>query len=269
MDQLLLLPTQLLQNYDLVWSFLLVFFRFCSMLVIMPGIGNGTAGLAIRVPGALMMSYAATVNATPAHLPTEFGDFFLAIFSEIIFGMALGSIPAMVVAGMQMALQLTSTTMGLSAGQMYDASMGISLTSLGIFGGNVAIGLFLLMGGHHHVIYAVSGLGGEIIPGTFLINDRTITLIIDRVGLIFTAGTMISAPVIVAILLTKFVMGLVTRAVPQVNIFIIAFPLTIGIGLIITALSLPEVGHYLERDFRRAEQEIIILTDETQHIDQS
>ena len=66
-------------------------------------------------------------------------------------------------------------------------------------------------------------------------------------------GVMISAPVIVALLLTNFVLAIISKAVPTVNIFIISFPLTIAVGLGISLLALPEVGHYISRQFLRME----------------
>jgi flagellar biosynthetic protein FliR len=66
-------------------------------------------------------------------------------------------------------------------------------------------------------------------------------------------GVMISAPVIVALLLTNFVLAIISKAVPTVNIFIISFPLTVGVGLGISLFALPEVGHYISQQFLKIE----------------
>jgi flagellar biosynthesis protein FliR len=64
---------------------------------------------------------------------------------------------------------------------------------------------------------------------------------------------MIAAPVIVALLLTNFVLAIISKAVPTVNIFIISFPLTVAVGLGLSTLALPEAGHYISRQFVRLE----------------
>lgn len=263
MDTAFLFPIHILENFDKVWTFILIFIRFVAMMVFIPGLGGGAMGIRIRIPAIIVMTFVSCSTSATASLPTEWGGIVASMFSELLFGMMLGIIPAMSIAGVQTAMQLSSTTMGLSAGQMYDPSMGSTTTSLGLLCGNLCICFFLLLGGHHYVLYAASGLGGEIVPGSFLVTESGVRLIINRMGAIFEAGALISAPVIVAILLTKFVMGLISRAVPQVNIFIIAFPLTIGIGLIITALSLPEICTYIENDFRKVESEIVVITEDT------
>jgi flagellar biosynthetic protein FliR len=77
--------------------------------------------------------------------------------------------------------------------------------------------------------------------------------LIDQSAAIFHIGVMIAAPVIVALLLTNFVLAVISKAVPTVNIFIISFPLTVAVGLGISVVALPEVGHYLARQFTRLE----------------
>jgi len=266
MDSIYNFPLQILKNYDLIWTFLLLFVRFLAMMILVPGIGGGATGLTIRMPAIMVLTFTACFSSPRASLSADWAGVIGAIFAELFLGILLGLIPAMVIAGVQTAMQLASTTMGLSAGQMYDPSMEGMSTSLGVCCGNLAICFFMLLGGHHFVLYVTSGLDGSIVPGTYMITETSLKLLIDRSAAIFEAGVMISAPAIAAILLTKFVMGLISRAVPQINIFIIAFPLTIGIGLILTALSLPDMCSYLRKDFEKAEQELYVVAGETQNV---
>lgn len=269
METYFLFPIHLLNNLNIVWSFFLMVVRYTAVMAVIPGLGTGYRGMPLRLPGILIMAYASVLHGPYAAMPKDYVDLITGSVSEILFGVLLGSLPAMVIAGAQTAAQLSTTTMGLGAAQLFDPSLGISVTSVGRLFGDLFICVFLLLGGHHAVLYVTSGLGGTIVPGTFLINEQTIGMFVARVGDIFVAGVMISAPVIVAILLTNFVMGLISRAVPQVNIFIINFPLTIGIGLVLTMLSLPEIVVYLEKDFARMEQEMTIVVGATQRVSAS
>ncbi len=266
MEGHLLFPIELLKNFHIIWTFFLVMARFTAMMLVIPGLGEGYRGLRIRLPGILVLSYAAVVNGPYAAVPADWVEIAAAFASELMLGMILATVPAMIVAGAQTAAQLSTNTMGLGASQLFDPASGIAVTSLGKLFGNFVVCCFLLIGGHHVVIYAVSGLGGTIVPGTFLLTENSIGLLVQRTADIFVAGVMISAPVIVAILLTKFVMGLISRAVPQVNIFIVSFPLTIGIGLILSMFSLPEILQYVEKDFKRMEQDVLIITGGAQQV---
>jgi flagellar biosynthesis protein FliR len=77
-------------------------------------------------------------------------------------------------------------------------------------------------------------------------------------------AVMLSAPVIVALLLTQFVMGLISKAVPTVNIFIISFPLTIGIGLLLTIAALPEMMVYMEKHFFKIDKLVVSVSESTE-----
>ena len=72
-------------------------------------------------------------------------------------------------------------------------------------------------------------------------------------------GCMMAAPAIVALLLTNFVLAIISKAIPTVNLFIISFPLTIAVGLGITTLSLPEVIQFLVTHFNKIEN-LYLLT---------
>jgi flagellar biosynthetic protein FliR len=90
-----------------------------------------------------------------------------------------------------------------------------------------------------------------IAPGTFMMSAAGLEAFMEQTGRIFQIGCLIAAPVVVALLLANFVMGLISKAIPTVNIFIISFPLTIGIGFAISVLALPEVANFLAREMTR------------------
>lgn len=249
------------------WTFFLLVIRYSALLMLLPGIAGGQSGMRIRTPAILLFALISLPSGQIAPLPQNEFIMIAQMSSEFMFGFLLAFAPAMVSSGVQMAAQLSTGTMGLGAAQLMDPTMGVSVSSLGRIIDGVIICVFLSMGGHHAVLYVASGLGGSIVPGTFIIGADTIDIIIRQTGSIFLMGVMLSAPVIVALLLTQFVMGLISKAVPSVNIFIVSFPLTIGIGLILTTLSLPEMLVYAERKFAVVEQEVLLLSESTKRVD--
>lgn len=253
---------QILANIDQIWTFMLLLFRFMGVFTIAPGIAASRQGMMIRYAGVLSMAYAAFLGSPTAEIPDNIAAMFIPAMSEYALGFVLGLIPLLLVSGVQMAGGLSATTMGLGAAQLVDPNMGVNVSTLGrLFGDLVAI-LFLLLGGHYVMLYAAAGMGGEIVPGTYFAGEITTDLLMDRSADMFRVGVMISAPVIVALLLTQFVMGLITKAIPQVNIFIVSFPLTIGIGLVLSALSLPEILVFMEREIVGLENSFIVVLQE-------
>lgn len=253
-----------LEHIDSIWTFVLLTVRYGILMMLLPGFVTSPAGKMVRMPGILALALISTVASPTASLTEHLGVLLLQVISEALFGLTLGIIPLLIVSGVQMAGGLSSTTMGLGASQLVDPTMGGSLPALGRLMGDLVILIFLLSNGHHAIVYSAAGLGGVIIPGTFVPGANSLELIISRVADVFRLGVLLSAPVIVALMLTNFVMGLISKAIPQVNIFIVSFPLTIGIGLILTALSLPELTVFIERELMDVESGLLVVLSDVQ-----
>ena len=58
-------------------------------------------------------------------------------------------------------------------------------------------------------------------------------------GLIFKLGILIASPIVATLLITQFVLGILSKTIPSINVFFLSFPITVGLGLTIAALSLP------------------------------
>jgi flagellar biosynthetic protein FliR len=228
----------LLRSSDAVWTFLLLSTRYMTFFMSMPGIGDGTKGLAVRGSAIFMFSILSLQSSPHAKMPADWAMMTVAIVSEGALGFIVGLLPRLIVSGAQMAGQLASTSMGLGSAQLFDPTTGGSVSDIAKIYGDLVVVLFLLLGGHHVLIHALSGLNSTLVPGTFVVSDQNINSIIDISSAVFESGVLISAPVIVALLLTQFVMGILSKAVPTVNVFIVSFPITIGIGLGLTILGL-------------------------------
>jgi flagellar biosynthetic protein FliR len=251
MDSLefLQIPGYLLENLNVVYSAMLIFTRYASLMFTLPGIGGSERAIAVRVPFVFVLTIVTMVRSPLADVPTDWVMVAADFTVEFLFGAFVGMIPQLVVVGIQAGAQIISTSMGLSAGQLFDPTTGSVVNDLARIMGDLTVIVFLMLGGHYAAIYAASGVGSGMVPGSFEISQFSVQLFIDRTADILRVGVLISAPVVVALLLTQFVMGLISRAVPTVNIFIVSFPLTIGIGLILLILSLRDIAVFIEREF--------------------
>lgn len=243
--------TQILTRLDYGWTFILLVTRYFVFFILVPGLGGGINGSVIRYPAALMLAGVCMQSSSLAVLPSHPGGLIAQLISEVLLGGAIGLIPLLIVAGAQTAGHLASGTMGLNGAQLFDPATSTQLSDLSRIYSDLTIVIFLLVGGHHLAIAQLAGLNNGLIPGGFFLGEMGISTLIDQSARIFYIGCLVSAPVIVALLLTNFVMGIMSKAVPTINIFIISFPLTIGVGLALTILALPEVGVFLQREFLR------------------
>lgn len=245
---------------DVLWTFMLLTIRFTACLLTLPGIGGGAGGLRTRSAAVVVFSAVSVICSPISKLPNDFFLIAAQMLSEFLLGSILALFPRIIVAGIELAAQLAGNTMGLGAGQLIDPTSGAQTSSLSIIYLDLSTLVFLFLGGHHAVIRAVAGLGSEVPPGAFLLAKPSLDFLIAQTGAIFEAGVMLSSPVVVALLLTQFVMGLISRSVSTVNIFILSFPITIGVGLSLCILSFPEVMRVMSTRFVAVEQGISVVT---------
>jgi flagellar biosynthesis protein FliR len=262
MEDALFAPYYFLEHLDVVWSFMLLVVRYIALLLTLPGVGLGMQGLLIRTPAAMVMAFASLNPEGYAAMPEDWILMFGGVVSEVLFGCVLGLVPLMIVAGVQTGASIASTTMGLTASNLIDPTSGGQIPDLARLFGDFTVVIFLALGGHYVCLYAASGLGLHFVPGSLFTAQNTVQLFIDKSADIFRLGVMVSAPVVVALLLTQFVMGLLSKAVPSVNIFIVSFPLTIGIGLILSVLVLPELTTVVKNEVRRMESTVVLITED-------
>jgi flagellar biosynthetic protein FliR len=248
----------LLQRLDVGWTFLLLLTRHVSFLLLVPGIGGGFPGITIRYPAAVAFTFAAFSVKNVVPVPPDMGIMTAQLVSEMLLGGLIGLIPLLIVSGAQVAGHIASGTMGLNGAQLVDPTTQASLPDLARLYSDLATLVFLLVGGHYAALLQLSSLQDTMTPGTFMLSAGGLKALIDQSAYVFYMGCMIAAPVIVALLLTNFVMALISKAVPTVNLFIISFPLTIAVGLGISIIALPEVVYYLTEQYRRLEHLLLI-----------
>jgi flagellar biosynthetic protein FliR len=99
--------------------------------------------------------------------------------------------------------------------------------------------LFLIIGGHHYFLLAV-GESFRLVPiGNFHFSGNMVQQFVTMSGKVFDLAIRLGAPAMVALILTDVALGFIARVAPQMNVFLVGFPLKIATGLIMISVSLP------------------------------
>ncbi len=247
-EQLYQLTERVLSRLDFAWTFLLLSMRYMTFFMLVPGLGGGSMGIALRYPGTLVLAMISLNPGALAVVPPNAAAMTGQMVSEVCFGAVVALIPLLIISGAQVAGHIASGTMGLNGAQLFDPTSQSTLSDLSRIYSDLAVLVFLLIGGHYVAITELSGMANAIKPGAFELSSGGLSALIDQSARVFQVGCLIAAPVIVALLLTNFVMGIISKAIPTLNIFVVSFPLTIGVGFAISILALPEVGLLLQRE---------------------
>jgi len=111
----------------------------------------------------------------------------------------------------------------------------------------VAMLIFLSIDGHHLVIRAFNDSYTVMPPGHVVIASGVGDLIVRYTTYVFVVALKIAAPVMVTLFLTDVALGTVAKMMPTMNVFIVGFPLKIGVGLVVVAMSLPIFAYVLRQ----------------------
>lgn len=172
-----------------------------------------------------------------APLPLEPLPLLQVILAELILSIVVAFAILSVFAAYQFAGELISFQMGFGFAQVADPQSGIHIGFLSGWFQLVATMLFFSLNGHHMIIKAMVESFRTIPIGGFSLTPLVFGKIDWIYGHIFIMGIKMSAPVMIALLLTQVGFGLISKFAPQINILASSFPLTIMLGFLFLILT--------------------------------
>ena len=208
---------------------------------------------------AVSMALFAILELEPPPVFDHLVPFAIGIVGELMIGISIGLAVRLIFAGIQLAGQLAGDQMGLAIANVMDPSSSQQLPILSQFNQLFAMLLLLATNAHHIFLRALAESYRLVPPFGFHFSHSLIQQLIDLGGKMFVVAVQVGAPIIAALLLTSVAFGLIARTVPQMNVFIVAMPLKIGVGLLFLGFSLPYFSSFLNTLFRGLSKNIFIL----------
>ena len=243
--------------------FLLVLLRVSALLTVAPIFGHrvflGRAKIGLAFMVSLVLLPLADAGAPPP--PEGFWPYAFMMLGEVIMGLVLGFAVLLLFVGIQFAGQLAGLQMGFGIVNVIDPQSSEQVSIIGQFLNILTVLLVLAMSGHHMILNGLAGsfdavpLGGVVLKGQVL--DKLILLS----GQVFVVAVKISAPIMVALFLVSVAMGILARTVPQMNVFIVGFPVQVAVGLGLLMAMLPLFYNVLHKVLLALERDLFALVD--------
>jgi flagellar biosynthetic protein FliR len=220
----------------LMWPFL----RTLALLTSLPVFSQRAVPMRVKVALALLIVIAAQA-ALPAmpETPLDSAIAVQMVLQQVLIGVALGFSVRVVFAAVELAGELIGLQMGLNFAGFFDPATASMGTASGRFFGTIVAFLFVIVNGHLAILmvliksFALFPVSDE--PFAFLWRTQPQAWGAE----IFALGLWIALPLVGMLLFVNFVLGVIARVAPQINIFAVGFPITLGVGLIGMLLTLP------------------------------
>lgn len=235
------MPNVLAFNAAQFLGLFLIIARTSGVMITAPLLNDQTIPPTVKVGFTFLISLVFfPVVARPVVPPNlNVIELTLLIAGELAVGLTIGFTAQLLFSGITMAGEIIGFQMGVSMAHVFDPAFNTQTSLIAEINTVLALMLFVSLNGHHLFIEGLARSYTVIAPGHVILGKAALSHLTMVSGRMFLVGLQIGAPLIVSLLAANLAMGLVARAVPQINIFVVGFPFTIGLGLILMAASIP------------------------------
>jgi len=216
-------------------TFMLVFARIGTMVMLLPGLGEMTMPVRIRLTVALALS----AMFLPLHRnaynidTSDLGAVLAMLGHEILIGVVLGLVARLSLSALQVAGTAIAQQMGLGFVTAIDPALGQQNVIVANFLSILGLTLIFATDLHYLVIAALNDSYAIFAPGTAIMFGDIAKLMTSTVAGAFKVGIQLSAPFLVFGLLFNLGLGVLSRLMPQMQVFFVGLPLSILLGLLI------------------------------------
>ncbi|OIJ09917.1 flagellar biosynthetic protein FliR [Anaerobacillus arseniciselenatis] len=222
-------------------AFLLILVRITAFLVTLPLFSYRTIPAMYKIGLAFFLAWLMFFSIDPPVMEIDY-FYFMLIFKEVIVGLTVGLIAMVLMYAIQVAGGFIDIKMGFMMANVVDPQTGAQTPLMGGYLYTFAL-LFLLAIDAHHLLLDGVYYSYQFIPLDQLIipfgNENILMHVVTTFNTMFIIAFQMSMPIVGCLFLVDVALGMIARAVPQVNVFVIGFPIKIFVGFLLLVLVMP------------------------------
>lgn len=173
----------------------------------------------------------------------------LLLAQEVILGLLVGFLAQLVFMAAEFSGSLIGYQMGFAAANVFDPTTQRQVALISQFQGVFAILLFLALDIHHLFLEAIVSSFEMLPPGTLNLSGGAIPMIMELANHSLILSIRLVAPLLVLLILSNLTLGIMARVFPQLNVFLLSFPLNIGVSFIVMGFTLGAFATMLSQEF--------------------
>ncbi len=230
-------------------TYLLVAVRILGMFSVMPIFSGQQVPVLVRTGLSVIMTFAVGSVVTPLADTLPLGPLAAAVLAQTVVGIVFGFVASLVFTGIQFAGQIIDTQIGFAIANIINPTTQEQVTIIGELELGLGTLLYLVSNAHYYMLEGMAG-SFALVPLPFI--DPHIVVATDIVHFFSEALMLvfrIGAPVAVTLVVVNISLAFMARVAPQMNVFVVGFPLQIAVGLIMLIVSLPLMGFVLPQVF--------------------
>lgn len=226
-----------MENFTLplhpVLVFLVVLARIGGLVTFAPFWSHNAASPKVRIVLAVTLALLMTpiISSKVQTPPSETMDLAAILIGEIVIGLLLGFVGKLVFGAFEMAAFFLASQMGFSLAGTIDPSTQAHTTAFGTIAQMMALMVLLGADGHYWFLGAAVKSFSSIAPGEFVFNGQILDILLKLSANSIVVGVTLAAPAIIILLVVEFALEFFGKTAPQFQMFLLGFPIKIGVGL--------------------------------------
>jgi flagellar biosynthetic protein FliR len=226
-----------------LFKFLLVFSRLGMAMMLIPGLGGTLIPARARLLLAVSISFLLLPILGPKlpAMPQHPWLMFLLLLGEVTIGLFFGVLTQVLMSALDMAGNFIGYAAGLTNAFVFDPVSESQSQLITGFLNTAAITLVFVTDTHHLMLRAMVDTYGIFTPGQMPPVEDMSVMLVSAAGKSFMVGIQLSAPLVVFSLVFNTGLGMLNRLVPQMQVFFVAMPIQILVGLSILMIALPPI----------------------------
>lgn len=214
-------------------AFLLVFVRILAFFTTMPIFSYRNIPNTLKIGVSFYLAWIMFITMDFGSIPID-NNYFLLIIKEVMVGLLIGIVAMMLIYAIQVAGHFMDMIIGFMIANVVDPQTGTQSPLIGTYLYTFALLLLLVTDAHHLLIDGVY-YSYQFIPLDQLWlplgNENLVEFIAITFNKMFIIAFQMAFPIVGSIFLVDVALGMISRSVPQMNVFVVGMPLKILAGL--------------------------------------
>jgi len=223
--------------------------RILALITTAPILSEKAIPKRVKVGLGIIITIIVAPSLPPVNIPIFSANAVWVALQQVMIGVAVGFTMQLAFAAVRTAGELIGLQMGLSFATFVDPGSHLNMPVLARIIDMLAMLLFLTFDGHLWLISMLVDTFHTLPIGGNPVNSNAFMALTRAAGMIFLNGLMLALPIITLLLTLNLALGLLNRMAPQLSVFVIGFPLTLTIGILLISLLMPFIAPFCEHLF--------------------
>lgn len=251
------------QNWEGFLPVFLIFLRFLGLFLLIPGFSHSAVPARMKILLSLVMAlglYPVLRGYIPP-VTTDAGTLFVYVVRELVIGFVMGLAAYITFEALALGAQFVGTQMGFGVGNLFDPSSDAHASVLVVLKGWAVLMIFFALNIHHQIIhvFVTSFEFTSRVTGSHLGMAASVEAFIKMSGKLFVMAVQVAAPFTFLVLVLNAAIGVLSRMLPQMNVLLFSFPITITLGIIALYIIAPEYLDFVERALAEVTNDMVRL----------